>query len=165
MEKDKYSIIKRGFCGLKQAFTLLELLLIILIISVVLSTSLPLIRINVKNMEFKIFINKTYLFLDYAKVQAVLKNIIFSVRFNMKDNKIYLLAKGKNEDQKTLEINVPKNIYIRFDNEDLLFYPDGTFQEFKIDIFDKNKRNTIISSSGFDGKINVIKKAEDFAIL
>ena len=160
MFKVKYLIWKCRFYCLKQAFTLLELLLIIVIISVVLSISLPLISVNVRSMYLKSFVNKTCILLDYAKVQAVLKNIVLSVRFDSKDNKIFLLAKGKGEFKKKKEVIVPKNIYVNFDKDDIFFYPDGTFLEFKINIFDKNQRSFVISSSGFDEKIKVTKKTD-----
>ncbi len=137
---------------LKKGFTLLELLLVIVIISILLGVSTPLIKRNIESTSFKSFINKSYFLLDYAKTLCIFKNTILEVNFDLNGNRIILIEKGeKGEEFKTIKI--PKGLHFEIEKETILFYPDGTMEEFEIIISDNEQRKAVISSKGFDGKI------------
>lgn len=136
-------------------FTLLELLLIVLIISVILGLSLPFIKKNVNSASFKTFINKNYLFLDYAKTHSVLKGKILKVKINLEEKKIVLWEmKSKNEEgDKLLEIEIPGNISVESEKENISFFPDGTIEEFGIIFSDDEARFSMIYSKSNENKI------------
>ncbi|UCD15544.1 MAG: prepilin-type N-terminal cleavage/methylation domain-containing protein [Candidatus Omnitrophota bacterium] len=135
-------------------FTLLELLLVIAIISVFAGISFPFIKKSIKSTEFRSFSNKTYLFLDYAKTQSVLRNAVLKVKFDLDNKQVSLVERIEELPETVLQkINIPKNINIELENEEIPFYPDATLQPFEIRIFDNENRGAVVSSKGVDGKI------------
>jgi len=138
-------------------FTFFEVILVVVIMAVLLGSSFPLIRKNIKSTFFKSSVNKVYLLLDYAKTQSILRKVILTANCRQEDKAIFLTEKGK-ESEKLLEINIPEGIDFESEPEGISFYPDGTSQEFEMSIFDKKGREALISSQGFDGKIRVKNK-------
>lgn len=138
---------------MKQALTLIELLLVIFIIAIVLGLSTPFLTRNIENTKLNAFVNKVYYLLDYAKNRAVLKSEIMQVNFNTNENKIVLKNK---EDQTNISrsLNIPKEINLQLSDEDIYFYPDSTLQEFEIFIHNNRKKFKIFSL-GFNGKISI----------
>jgi Tfp pilus assembly protein FimT len=153
----------RGDTGNKKsskAVTLLELLLIVVILSVFLGLSLPYLNTNVRKMSFRSFVNKAYLFLDYAKAHSILTNRILIAQFDFEDNRLYLAAEG--EEKAVLEdLTIPEDYTLEIENEKIIFYPDGTLQEFKLLIRAESENTSVISSKGFDGKIIVDNQKAD----
>ncbi len=145
-------MLRTGNNSKKRAFTLLELLLVIVIIAVLMGLAIPRISKTIANTSFKSFINKACLFLDYASTRSTLKNIILEVRFDLKQKNI-LLRKQQEKEEIISQLQIPQDISIDIGKETVIFYPDGTSEEFKIIISDNQGRKVEISSSGFDGKI------------
>lgn len=133
-------------------FTLLELLLVIAIIAIVVGLATPSLKRSINNAVFKAFVQKTYFFLDYAKTQAVCKNGMFVVTFDLEEENFFLTEKDKVDDV-MFEIMIPQHAHLETDKKTILFYPDGTLEEFKITIYDDYQRQSVISSKGFNGKI------------
>ena len=144
----------------RAGFTLLELLLVIVIIAVLLGINLPLIKNNIEGVSFKSFVNKVYLFLDYAATQSILKTVIIKAWLDVKENKLFL-AQIDNEGEALFSLPLPGDVSVEFDNEEIVFYPDGTSREFKIIISGGDERSFTISSAGFDGKINIDEDSRD----
>ncbi|UCC95464.1 MAG: hypothetical protein JSW40_01620 [Candidatus Omnitrophota bacterium] len=153
--RDGWSTQNRSSIFRRTAITFLELLLTMVIVSVLVGSSLPLVKRNIQSTSFKSFVNKTYLFLDYSKTQAILKDIVLEVRLDVENNSLFLSKRGTESDERLDEIQIPNNIHLDLDKEKIVFYPDGTSQEFKFVISDKHQRHSTISSKGFDGKIVV----------
>lgn len=139
-----------GFC-LRNALTLLELLLIVVIISVLLGLSVPYLNKSIKNSKFKSFADKTYLFLDYAKNRAIIRAIILQMRFDQEKKQI-VLEERETKQKIFRSVKIPDGINMQLSNEKINFYPDGTLQKFEVVIYN-DKRKITISSLGFDGKI------------
>ncbi len=155
----------------RNSFTLLELLLVVLIISIVLGLNMPAIRKSISSSSFKSFVNKAYLLLDYAKTQAVLKGNILEAdyysgsrilgikRFNTEESQGpgIVVPGGLTEEDFLHHVDVPENIAVDIDKaEKIIFYPDGTMTEFSMSIKDKKSgKDAVIESQGFDGKITV----------
>ena len=141
--------------GLKplKAFTLLELICVLLIIVFLLGLNIPSFREHLRNARVKSFINKTYLYIDYAQTCATLRNTVLEVSFDADESRISLSKKGDEENAELRNIIVPENINVEFSREKIIFYPDGTSQEFTINISDSKGKHFEITSEGFDGKI------------
>ncbi len=141
----------------KSAFTLLELLLTIALVGIILGVSIPSLNRSIKNTKFRSFVDKTYLFLDYAKNHAVLKSVILQMRFDQEENQIFL--EERETKQRVLRtVKIPEKMSFEIKEEEINFYPDGTLQKFEIIIYDEDddsNRRIKISSKGFDGKIVV----------
>ena len=137
----------------KTAFTLIELLLALAIIGILLGISFPLLKKNISNTQFRAIVNKVYLLLDYAKTHSTLKNI--TVKLISDDQSKLWLVEGSDSEKKINEIEIPEKTKIEFSQEAIIFYPDGSMQEFEIAISDKDRREAKIWSKGIDGKIIV----------
>ncbi|MFH1768774.1 MAG: prepilin-type N-terminal cleavage/methylation domain-containing protein [Candidatus Omnitrophota bacterium] len=149
---DCYKKRKVNLFNSKPAFTLLELLLTIGIIAVVLAMTFPFIQNNIKNVFFTSFVNRAYLFLDYAKSKAVLKNAPLAVSFDLERKTFFLFEAGQKESG-DMKLKVPEAITLSMEKEEIHFYPDGTLEEFSLVISDNRGRSVSCRSSGFDGKI------------
>jgi prepilin-type N-terminal cleavage/methylation domain-containing protein len=138
----------------RTGFTFLELLLVIAIIAILLGMTIPLVSKSIRNTFFNSFVNKTYLFFDYASTQATLRNKAVETKFDPQQNYIFLREYKKN-DKVISQMQIPDKINIGADKETVVFYPDGTLEEFKVVISDDQKREAEISSAGFDGKLKL----------
>ena len=146
-----------------KSLTFLELLLIIVIISVFLGLSLPRLNTSVKSMSFRSFVSKVYLFLDYAKTNALLTNRILVAKSEPEEGRMALTKKSEDEEKVSIikDIEIPSGFKMKVDAEKIFFYPDGTLKEFKLIITDNYQHRAVISSRGFDGKIAVSKDSGD----
>jgi len=133
-----------------KGFTFIEIILAVAIFSILLGLSFPIINRNIKSFNFKSFVNKTYLILDYAKTASTLKNEILKASLDLDNSKIVLTE--IDEEVILKEVEIPQKISLDPDKEKIAFYPDSTLQEFNIIIAD-GRRQAKISSKGFDGKI------------
>jgi prepilin-type N-terminal cleavage/methylation domain-containing protein len=136
-------------------FTLLELILVMVVLSILLAVSAPAFKTSVRNAELKNFTSKLYLFLDYARTHATLKNVVLGVTFDNDEKAVTLEENGA----VLSRIAVPDNIAVTTEEPQILFYPDGTSQQFKAVIQYAGHKRSVILSRGFDGKI----KIEDYA--
>lgn len=136
---------------------MLELVLIVVIIATILSLTLPILKKSLKNSYFKSCVNRVFLLFDYAKTQAILKNTIVEVKFDFSDKKIVLLEVDDGEDNSLslYESFLPEKIYFQLTQEKILFYPDGTSQEFEVVISDDEGRRTVISTEELIEKVKV----------
>ncbi len=136
-------------------FTLLELLFVILIISVILGLSMPLIKKSVNKASFKAFVDKSYFLLDYAKSYAILKTKVLEVKLDLKERKIVLSEResGNKDGDKLLEIKIPESIKVESQKENIPFFPDGTMEEFEIIFSDGEAGYSRIYSKSNEGRI------------
>lgn len=119
------------------------------ILALILGLSFPFIKASIRNYDFRSFVNKTYLFLDYAKTQAVLNSKEVKVRIDQ-DEKTILIFK----DDKADKINIPESIALKTENDTITFYPDGTSNEFELTITSAGS-DVVFSGKGFNGKIEI----------
>lgn len=137
--------------GSKESFTLVELLLVMVVILVLAGVSIPSLKNSARNAEFKGFINKLYLFLDYARSRSTLENSILAVNID-NEGKILLIQE---KDTELNHIGIPADIQIQSNAPQVLFYPDGTSQQFELLVQAGQDQHSIILSRGFDGKIKI----------
>lgn len=137
--------------GSKRSFTLIELLLVLMVIGILAGVSAPALRTSVRNAGFKAFIAKLYLFLDYARSRSTLKNVVLAVNFGDDTKTIFL----KEQDDVVNRIAVPDDIVVQSKDRQVLFYPDGTSQQFQLLVQAGDRQKSVILSRGFDGKIKI----------
>jgi hypothetical protein len=84
--------------------------------------------------------------MDFASTRAVLKNKTVEVNFDLDEGVISLA------DTPT-KVYIPSGINIDFEEEKIMFFPDGSSQAFKITITDARQSKSIVKSEGFEVKI------------
>jgi len=137
----------------RKSFTLLETLLVVAIISILAGFTFPLARNSIKAARFRAFKDKVYLFLDYAKTQAVIKGKVLEAEFDSQAGQVRLLGKDGGAEQEVLfKAGIPDEIRVKFEPDKVIFYPDGTIEEFEVSICG-DKREAVFFSKGFDGRI------------
>lgn len=136
---------------MRKGFSLLELLVVTVIISILAGFTFPLAKKSVEAAEFKNLVNKVYFFLDYAKTQAVIRNEVLEAEFGPEKNKVTLRREGS-EEEVLSQIQLSPKAALTPGVNKIIFYPDGTPQRFKVGIF-LNERRAAVLSKGFDGKI------------
>lgn len=148
--------------GNKPGFTLLELMLVVCIIAVLAGFSFPLIKKSVKTAEFRAAVDKIYLFLDYAKTQSIIKNMILEAKLELEGKKLVLLRKedGDGKEKLLLRTEIFGKVDVKLEPERIIFYPDGTLEKFELIILDARGRKALIWSQGIDGKI-ILDKDND----
>lgn len=140
----------------KFGFTLLELMLVVCIIAVLAGFSFPLIKKTVKTAEFRAAADKVYLFLDYAKTQSIIQNMILEAKLELDERKLVLLSKASaTGEEKLLGTDIFGKFDVKLEPERIIFYPDGTLDAFELVILDARGRKALISSQGIDGKITL----------
>lgn len=139
-----------------KSFTLIEVFLVIALIAIIAAVSFPRITMTMRNIEFKNFVDKAYLLLDYAKTHSVISNKILKVSFDFEKNKVLLWRKAgadEEDDEILQQVDIPLMVTLRLEQEEISFFPDGTLQEFSFIIADNEGREAGLLSQGFDGKI------------
>jgi len=136
-----------------KGFTLLEVLLVVAIISVLAGFTFPLARKSIKLARFRACADKVYLFLDYAKTQAVVKAEVLEAEFDSESNEMFLMKRQDSGKQESLfKMVFSDDIKVKLEPNKVVFYPDGTMEEFEITVFSP-KRSAVFFSRGFDGRI------------
>ncbi len=137
--------------GIKHAFTLVELLLVLVVIAILVGVSVPALNTSVRHAEFNGFVSKLYLFLDYSRSRSTLKNTVLAVNFDSAAKTVYL----KEGDEVINRLDLPDGMTIQTKEAQVWFYPDGTSQQFQLLVQSGSGQKSIILSRGFDGKIRI----------
>ena len=146
----------------KQGFTLIELLSVILIISVLISISIPIVSRTARNFYFRNQAKKIETLLKYIKQRTILEQRAYKLLINSQENKFHLAVQNLNGADEFIpktesllkNINAANNIFINFPAADrivqeIVFFPDGrlTNNEFylKDDKNNRAKLTTVVS--------------------
>lgn len=145
----------------KKCFTLLELILVIVIISIVVGLSLPRFKNQLDKFHIENFARRLYLFLDHAKTYSVFYSKNTKVDMEP-DRKEINIKKKEGQDYEVIEtrysrLTLPHNISIKTDDMPVVFYPDGTCSEFLWNIVYRGQDLYMIKSLGFNGKLEIEK--------
>lgn len=150
----------RRFLSL-MGFTLLELLVVVLIISVTLGLTTPIFRKTFSNIQLTSTGSEMVSLMRYAHERAIVEKII--LRLNLaKDGTSFWLTK-KITDEEVFdkldgkfgrEFILPKDLKIESKVDSLDFYPDGEIDESIIEITNIDKKTiTVITKT--NGKISI----------
>ncbi len=121
-------------------FSLIELILVVLIISVLTGLCIPVFRNTFLNMQFEQACLRLEATLDYARQAAVFKRIEQRVNFDTENRRLRVLPAGK-------VYVLPEGITIKADAKQLTFYPDGNSGEVNITI-ENGRRNCFWTTEG-----------------
>jgi len=121
------------------------------VILVLAGAAVPSLKNSVRNAEFKGFVNKLYLFLDYARSRSTLENMVLAVDID-NERKVVLI---KEKDLELNHVDIPSGTLVQSKQPEVLFYPDGTSGQFELLVQAGDNQRSVIVSQGFDGKIKI----------
>ena len=123
----------------RQAFTLIELLFVIVIIAITLGVSNPILRDTFDDIKLKTASQDIAGIIRYAQEQAIVKNTIISLNIDPQDKSYWLSQKNKSEEENAEEtyseerlagrfgrtFSLSEGLTIEFLKEAVDFQPDG----------------------------------------
>ncbi|MCD6459239.1 prepilin-type N-terminal cleavage/methylation domain-containing protein [bacterium] len=163
----------------KRGFTLLELSMVILIISIIVAISTPKFRSTFQTIQFRNTVYNIVKLMNYARDRAIIERKPFRVRFFEDDSSFCLetVKEEEKEDKKryyrrkrepefvVVHGNVGQKLFfpaeVTFDidepsrGESVTFYPDGQAQECVIYIEDSRDNVFTITTKGSVGFIKL----------
>lgn len=155
----------KRLCGFspqtKTGFTLLELLVVVLIISISLGLTTPIFRKTFSNIQLTSISSEVLSLMRYAHERAIVEKAI--LRFNLsEDGKTFWLTKKRADEEIFDKLNgkfgreftLPKDLKIESKIEAVDFYPDGEIDESVIEISNsEGKAITVVTKA--NGRIAI----------
>lgn len=149
---------------LVRGFTLLELILVILILSVLTGLSIPVFRKTFVNLQLDAFSLDLSSVLNYARQMAIFNRSEYRVRFNLDEKKFWIEQEISEKQGLKFEMikgrfgkvyTLPETIDIESSKEYITFYPDGSSDIITITINTDTKTHifTTEGTSGYAIKI------------
>ena len=116
----------------KKSFSLFELLVVVVIIGLLLSISLPRFKGTFSNLKFENFCQNLFSRIIYLQERATFEQVTYRIHFQLNNGLIKIqVANDATEEFVQLggllgkDIVIPDNIGIDIESPYLLFYPDG----------------------------------------
>ncbi|MFA4888417.1 MAG: prepilin-type N-terminal cleavage/methylation domain-containing protein [Candidatus Omnitrophota bacterium] len=146
-----------------QAFTFIELLVIILIIGVLAGLAAPRLRVAFDNFSLDNSVKDLYYLSRYLQGAAITSGKIHCLRFDMEKKQFQGLLKGNdtliNIDGKAgLAYSLPEEISVTFyppEKSGMYFYPDGSIDKINITFSGANFRQASLVAKGAAGAIKI----------
>lgn len=145
----------------KKAFTFIELFSVIIIISILISVSIPLFRPTFNHLQLNSFSQELLAYMNYLHDRSVVEGkIIF---LSLDNEKKQYAARFKDAQINLKTYTIPKDITIevnKIDGEDkqIFFYPDGRIDPVEV-IINLDTENVTLTTKGLFGKVK--KKPSD----
>ncbi len=155
---------------LQSGFTYIELLIVLVILSIVLSSSVPLFSRTFSRLQLEVFSYKVAKLLDFARNRAVISGDAMQVHFNTRDRKYRLLqAQGDPLNgpfepvagRVGLTQIVPDAIVVSSSQPNVTFYPNGAADAFQLFIYDKKRNGYKLTTDVWTGHVRLTRTEED----
>ncbi len=134
----------------KRAFTLIELLFVIVIMGILAGIALPNLRKAFNNLQLNNFSAELDSSMNYLRQRSIVDaNIIYLVIDNEK-KEYWVVLQGNIKRLKTYK--VPEGITIETQQKEVAFYPDGSIDKVTISLSNADKQRVVLTTEGiFDG--------------
>ena len=148
----------------KNSYTLVELLLVVIILSIIAGIAIPSFRKTYLNLELDNSANNLALLMRYAQAHSVLERRIYRLNFDLREKRCWL-TKQLEGAPNTFEavssrlgksLILPKDIEIESESEFVNFYPDGKIDGISIYLKNKNNKTVTVSTEGQIGYVDVL---------
>lgn len=151
----------------EESFTLIELLLVVVILSVIVAILLPGFRATFGDLRTRGFIQDLVSLGAYARERAILEGKTFRINLDFSNHTYGLSFKNNPQDQEFIRLNerifrrhaVPQDLTTQTNIDHIDFYPDGRTDKVSINITTDNKNYTINSDESL-GCLNVQEPQE-----
>mgnify|MGYP001100251008 CR=1 FL=1 len=146
---------------LKSNFTLIEMLIVVIILSILIGISIPNIKKSIDNFNLESFVNDIYYLCLYLKESAISKGEQFSLYINKDTEPLEFQPLYKEEDKLVnfrKPYKLPSGITFLIepkDKTDINFYPDGSCDPIVITFQNNSKKKLSLVIKGSNCKIQV----------
>jgi Tfp pilus assembly protein FimT len=143
-----------------EAFTLLELVVVIVITAIILGVTLPRFGNLLGGGELTRFTRSLTAYLRHARELSVVRNTQITVTIDEEQGRVYCLEKGESGSS-LAPVDVPETIQITLEKDmgsvedDITFFPLGNATDSKILLEDDNGKIRIIEIIGMTGEISI----------
>jgi|GEM_PF-898032 len=154
------TIKKAGFMSknkdMREAFTFIELLLVVTIAAVLAAMVVPNLKITHSNLQLDNFVKDIYYLAKYLQISSVSQSCIYRLDIVQTTDDVLFVAKCRDDDGEFVSLEgalgkahkVPQNIDIYsiepVDRESIFFYPDASIDATKIVFKNKTGRETVL---------------------
>jgi Tfp pilus assembly protein FimT len=163
----------------RSSFTLIELVLVILLISILTAISTPLFRRTFSDLIIKNAAFDLAKMVNYAQEMAIIEKVAYKMNFDFEGGKYWLTRYGpvegpdgpstgpdgsrygKIEGRYGRDYFLPRGLGLSCDKEGIVFYPDGRSDEAEIKISDeKGETARFIRVKGFANRVKIVEVKE-----
>ena len=137
---------------MKKAFTLIELLLVIIIIGILINVALPVLRVNFDKLQLESFSSRLLSLMNYLQQRAVAEGKIIFLDLDP-DNKIYWVQ--RKDESKLGTYSIPPDLTVTVPENKVAFYPDGSMDKITITINNRLGQSIGITSKGVFGGVKL----------
>jgi type II secretion system protein H len=138
---------------MKKAFTLIELLLVIIIMGILLNVALPVLRVNFDKLQLDNFSSRLMSLMNYLQQRSVAEGRIIFLNLDSGNKSYWVQRKG---DDKRSSFGIPLDLTITVPENRIAFYPDGSMDKVTITISNRLGKSIGITSKGVFGGVKVL---------
>lgn len=137
--------------GNKSSFTLVELILVVVIITMFAAMAFPSLKSGLEYLEVSAFSRELRSFMDYLRERAVAEGEILVFSADNRLRKCYAFIRGRECALRSLTI--PGFVKLQSEPEDIIFYPDASIDNFSLKVI--GPRDTIFILAPDSSRTNV----------
>lgn len=165
ISSSKNQILNFSRCG----FSLVEIILVVLILSVIAGLTVPNFNQTYKKIKLQKSADDLAYTMRYAQSRAIIKGLLVRLNWDV-DTRNYWLEENKSSEDKEAsfkrfsgrigkKFNVPAGVSFETDCEHILFYPDGSIEKKHINVC-SNSKCFVVSAREQRGHVNVFEIKE-----
>ena len=141
----------------QKAFSILELLVVVVVLGIIIGISLPRFRNSYNNLVFNNFTQNLISRMHFLQERATVEQCMYRIVFDPLNNKFTIGAREEDQSEFTSvkdrlgrSISIPSQISIEMAEPLVIFYPDGRIKgkDFAISGFDNKATVTIKQAIG-----------------
>jgi len=158
------AIGKRSRCN-KAGFTLIELVLVILLISIITALSTPLFRRTFSDLVIRNAALDMSKLINYAQEMAIIDKVPYNLNLDFETNKYWLTKYGETEEGLSYErirgrfgkdFFLPRGLSLISEKSKIALYPDGRSETAQVKIVDeKAGEGRELHIKGFGNRIKI----------
>jgi len=145
-------------------FTLLELLVVMLIVTILAGVAIPQFRRTFRNLQLQVFASDVATLLTYANRRAVARGEVLRVHFDVAGRQYWLASAQDASPEAKFErvsgkfgrvSSVPGAISVASGTPDVTFYPDGRADRFEIFISEDGRAGYRVATDVRTGRVTL----------
>jgi len=155
---------KRHAGSRKAGFTLIELVLVALIISILIGLSTPLFRNTFSDLQLKNTAFNLAKLINYTREMAIIESTNYRINMNFKKREFWVTKLDSSGDEAVYKriggrygkfFSLPEGLILKSKKNKITFYPDGRSNEAEIKIITKTGEGRLLHVKGFGTEIEI----------